>query len=72
MLKAFLFPEIWAAIWFTASVVIPIVWFAEVPDQTVAIARHYNLPTSLAPFLVGVGWTLVLIIPIALWSRLVW
>ena len=72
MLKAFLFPEIWAAIWFIASIVIPIVWFAEVPDQAIILARHYNLPTALAPFLVGAGWVLVLITPIALWSRLVW
>lgn len=72
MLKAFLFPEIWAAIWFIASVVIPIVWFAEIPDQAIALARHYGLPIGAGAFAMGALWVLVLIIPIALWSRLVW
>ena len=76
MLKAFLFPEMWVAIWFIASTIIPIVWFEEVPDHVIAMAHHYNVPIGAAPilagFLAGTAWALVLIIPIALWSRLVW
>lgn len=71
-MRSFLFPELWAIVCFIASVIIPIVWFAEVPEHTIAISRHYGIPDAAAPFALGVAWVFVLIVPIALWGKFVW